>query len=182
MTDQLDPAFDIASTGATRRSVLRTAGLVALAGGSAAALAGCSSGTEAAAPPTAGTSSSAAESPTASSAPPSASESKSASASESSKPPAGTTVAKAEVPQGGGVVLNDKFVVTQPAAGEFKAYTAICTHAGCPVKQVKDGEIQCPCHGSRFSINDGAPVGGPAKAPLAAVKFVNSGDNIVIPD
>jgi len=73
-------------------------------------------------------------------------------------------------------------VVTQPAAGEFKAFTAICTHAGCPVKEVEEQQIKCPCHGSRFSITDGSPVRGPAKAPLASVDIVVSGNDLVIPD
>jgi Rieske Fe-S protein len=86
------------------------------------------------------------------------------------------------VPEGGGVILKDKYVVTQPAPGEFKAFTAICTHAGCPVKKVEEQQIKCPCHGSRFSITDGSPVGGPAKTPLAPVKLVVSGKDLVIPD
>ncbi|MGN6252727.1 MAG: Rieske (2Fe-2S) protein [Marmoricola sp.] len=75
-----------------------------------------------------------------------------------------------EVPVGGGHVFADKqVVVTQPKAGEYKAFSAVCTHAGCLVRSVADGQIRCPCHGSRFSITDGSVVGGPAPAPLPAV-------------
>ena len=50
--------------------------------------------------------------------------------------------AAADVPVGGGVVFKDeKVVVTQPAKGEFKGFSAICTHQGCPVASVADGVI-----------------------------------------
>ncbi|HWJ68218.1 MAG TPA: Rieske (2Fe-2S) protein [Nocardioides sp.] len=89
-------------------------------------------------------------------------------------------VATADVPVGGGVVLGpDEIVVTQPVAGEFKAFTAICTHQGCLVASVSDGRIQCPCHGSSFDIADGSVTGGPAPAPLAAVAVTVKGDKVV---
>lgn len=72
-----------------------------------------------------------------------------------------------EVPEGGGKVFKEqKVVVTQPKAGEFKAFSAICTHAGCPVSSVEGGTINCPCHGSKFSIQDGSVAGGPAPRSL----------------
>ena len=76
----------------------------------------------------------------------------------------------AEVAVGGGVVLADAgVVVTQPTAGEVRAFTTTCTHQGCPVTEVADGSIVCPCHRSLFSIEDGAPTAGPAASPLEAV-------------
>lgn len=79
-------------------------------------------------------------------------------------------VAAADVPVGGGVVLTDQqVVVTQPAAGEFKAFSAVCTHQGCLVSAVADATITCTCHMSTFSVTDGAVTGGPAKTPLAPV-------------
>ena len=46
-------------------------------------------------------------------------------------------------------------VVTQPTAGEFKAFSAVCTHMGCIVNQISNGTIDCPCHGSQYSITTG---------------------------
>jgi Rieske Fe-S protein len=82
-----------------------------------------------------------------------------------------------EIPVGGGKVFTSaKVVVTQPAAGEFKGFSAICTHLHCIVDQVADGTIDCPCHGSKYSVKDGSVVAGPAPKPLPAQKIdVSSG-------
>ncbi|MFE3008015.1 Rieske (2Fe-2S) protein [Streptomyces sp. NPDC059243] len=85
----------------------------------------------------------------------------------------------ADVPVGGGTVLKErKIVVTQPTEGEFKAFSAVCTHASCLVSTVSDGAIGCPCHGSRFSITDAAVEAGPATRPLPAVRISVSGGAI----
>src|SRR5262245_61962801 len=69
---------------------------------------------------------------------------------------------------GGGEVFRDQqVVVTQPQAGQFKCFTAVCSHQGCLVSSVSDGVITCDCHGSQFSIEDGSVVTGPATFPLA---------------
>jgi Rieske Fe-S protein len=86
----------------------------------------------------------------------------------------------AEIPVGGGKVLTDKkIVITQPQAGSFHAFTAICTHQGCIVNTVSGGTINCPCHGSKYSIVSGSVVTGPAPLPLAAVSIKVQGTSIV---
>lgn len=86
----------------------------------------------------------------------------------------------ASVPVGGGTILSAKqIVITQPTAGAFKAFTAVCTHQGCIVDQVANGTIDCPCHGSKFSIKDGSVVNGPAASPLAAIAIKVEGTSIV---
>lgn len=85
-----------------------------------------------------------------------------------------------DVPVGGGTILTDKkIVITQPQAGTFKAFTAVCTHAGCTVGSVSGGTINCPCHGSKFNITNGAVVNGPAASPLAPVNIQVQGTSIV---
>lgn len=85
----------------------------------------------------------------------------------------------ADVPVGGGKIFKDrKVVVTQPEAGEFKAFSAVCTHTGCIVSSVDDGTINCACHGSRFSITDAAVEAGPAQRPLPVERITVEGDSI----
>ncbi|MGQ0625744.1 MAG: Rieske 2Fe-2S domain-containing protein [Sporichthyaceae bacterium] len=72
-----------------------------------------------------------------------------------------------DIPVGGGKIFeSEKVVVTQPTKGNFKGFSASCTHTGCTVGSVAQGSIICPCHGSRFSIADGTVQTGPAPAPL----------------
>ncbi|MFI8911122.1 Rieske (2Fe-2S) protein [Streptomyces sp. NPDC053513] len=82
--------------------------------------------------------------------------------------PEGTALARTgDIPVGGGKILADKgLVITQPKAGEFKAFSSKCTHQGCAVSSVKDGVIVCPCHQSHFDISDGSVKSGPAPSPL----------------
>ncbi|MET0524220.1 MAG: Rieske (2Fe-2S) protein [Nocardioides sp.] len=90
----------------------------------------------------------------------------------------GGIAATADVPVGGGLVLvEQQLVITQPTKGEFKGFTAVCTHQGCLVDDVTD-TINCPCHGSAYSIEDGSVVGGPAPSPLAEEKLVVEGGSI----
>jgi Rieske Fe-S protein len=87
----------------------------------------------------------------------------------------------ADVPVGGGTVFQkQKVVVTQPTEGDFKAFTAVCTHAGCTVGSVKGDTIQCNCHGSQYSAADGSVKKGPAPKALAAKKVTVEGDNIIV--
>ncbi|MEU5220688.1 Rieske (2Fe-2S) protein [Streptomyces sp. NPDC020807] len=84
-----------------------------------------------------------------------------------------------DIPVGGGKVLADKgVVITQPRAGEFKAYSSKCTHAGCAVSAVKDGVIICPCHQSHFDASDGSVKSGPATAPLPPTPIQVQGEKI----
>jgi Rieske Fe-S protein len=83
----------------------------------------------------------------------------------------------AEVPVGSGLIVGD-VVLTQPAAGEFKGFSTVCTHAGCTVSEVVGGTIVCPCHGSRFNL-DGSVANGPAARPLEAKPIAVRGESIL---
>ena len=95
-------------------------------------------------------------------------------------PAASALTSTSDVPAGGGKIIDGKnIVITQPQAGSFKAFTAVCTHQGCIVSTVSGGTINCPCHGSKFSIKDGSVVNGPATSPLAPVAIKVEGTSIV---
>jgi Rieske Fe-S protein len=109
---------------------------------------------------------------------PSSNTSSPAGAAASNSP--GVLASTADIPVGGGTVLTDKkIVITQPQAGSFDAFTAVCTHQGCIVATVSGGTINCPCHGSKFSIANGSVVNGPATSPLAPVSITVQGTSIV---
>jgi Rieske Fe-S protein len=100
----------------------------------------------------------------------------------SAAPDAGAAalVKTSDVPVGSGVILTDKkVVVTQPTAGEFKGFSAICTHMHCPVSTIKGDTITCNCHGSQYSTVDGSVKGGPAPRPLPPVNVKVEGDEVV---
>lgn len=85
-----------------------------------------------------------------------------------------------EVPVGGGLILADAgIVITQPAEGEFKAFSAVCTHQGNTVTSVEDGVIHCDFHGSAYSAESGEVEGGPAPSPLPEIEIKVEGDQIV---
>jgi Rieske Fe-S protein len=155
--------------------VLAGVGLVGLAGAvSACGSSGSSSssaGANAGAPPATG----------AASAPSSASGSSASGAGGGSTAGAqGSALATtSEIPIGSGKIFtSEKIVVTQPNSGDFKAFSAVCTHMGCIVSTISNGTIDCPCHGSQYSISTGAVVGGPAPSPLPAQAINVTGSNI----
>jgi nitrite reductase/ring-hydroxylating ferredoxin subunit len=177
MSDRPVPPAALPPT--SRRSVLHAVGLAVLAGGTASAVGACSAdsgdGAPSPAPPVPGDSGvSGGSSPvTPASETPSPS-----SLAASPKQPA---VAAADVPVGGGVVLSEAdYVITQPTAGEFRAFTKFCTHRQCPLASVGGGMINCMCHGGRYSIDDGTVRAGPPPKPLAPAEVTVEGGWVVV--
>jgi len=155
---------------ATRRGVLAGVGLVGLAG----AITACSSNGSSMSAAVADPATSSGTGAPAASAPASASSAAGGTA-------AGALAATSDIPVGGGKIFDTQLtVVTQPTAGEFKAFSAVCTHMGCTVNQIADGRIDCPCHGSEYSITDGAVLAGPAPRPLPAKTIKITGDSIFL--
>jgi Rieske Fe-S protein len=158
---------------ATRRGALAGVGLVGLAGAiTACGASGSSSSVATGANSTPGDGATTASVPSASS---------SSRQSTSGGAASGALASVSEIPVGGGKIFNTQVVVvTQPTAGEFKAFSAVCTHMGCIVGKVSMGRIDCPCHGSEYSITDGAVLAGPAPRPLPAKTIKVTGDNIFL--
>lgn len=87
--------------------------------------------------------------------------------------------ATGEVPVGGAKLYRaDKVLVSQPAQGSFKAFSAVCTHQGCVLDAVDGTTASCPCHGSRFDATTGAVIQGPATQPLPAVTVTAAGGRL----
>lgn len=81
---------------------------------------------------------------------------------------------ESDVPPGSAIEFTDE-ESGQPAVlvrlddGDFRAYSAICTHRQCVVGYA-DGDLACPCHGSVFdAANEGAVLNGPATEPLPEI-------------
>lgn len=162
-----------------RRTVLRGAAVIGLAGAATPLLAACGDDGDAGGSPTSPASSAPESSSSDPTSAPSSTETSSAPASSAG----GTALAStSEIPVGGGAVFKDaKVVVTQPTAGQFKGFSATCTHMGCIVADVGGGTINCGCHGSKFKIADGSVANGPASSPLPAANITVQGDKIMGP-
>jgi cytochrome b6-f complex iron-sulfur subunit len=80
--------------------------------------------------------------------------------------------AESDVAPGGAVKFKDRgrdAVLVHLDGGEFVAYSAVCTHAGCTVAY-QNAQLACPCHGSIFDPANGAEVvSGPAQTPLPEI-------------
>jgi Rieske Fe-S protein len=91
-----------------------------------------------------------------------------------------------EIEVGGGVInAAENVVVTQPAQGDFRGFSASCTHQACQVSSVSDGVINCACHGSQYSIEDGSVVRAApglttdTQNPLSEVAVTVEGQSVV---
>ena len=137
----------------TRRTVLASAGL---AGVGAVALTGCGAAEDAARDAV-------------------------TSASSAAEGAIKDAIGKATIPVGGGKIFADqKVVVTQPTEGDFKAFSAVCTHQRCVVATVQGGTINCACHGSKYDIASGEVRNGPATKGLPAKSVTVSGDGLTV--
>ncbi len=69
------------------------------------------------------------------------------------------------------IKVNDQLtiLVTHPTEAQFRAFSATCTHAGCIVSGIRDGQIACACHGARFNSESGEPEQGPANSALRKI-------------
>jgi Rieske Fe-S protein len=175
MSEIHDSELSPAQAPHSRRALLAGVGVTC-----AAALTGCTTynannGGIAGPPPSSSAPATTAASPAASGA-----ATASGAAPASAAAPANALTSTSNVPVGGGTIIAGKnIVVTQPVAGTFKGFSAVCTHQGCIVDAVANGTIDCPCHGSKFSVKDGSVVNGPASQPLPSVTVHVDGTSVV---
>lgn len=81
-------------------------------------------------------------------------------------------------PPGSCTFRSDIPAVIYNVAGEYNAYSLVCTHLGCTLEQ--DGvNLSCPCHGSRFN-RDGKVLQGPAQRALKKLRIEIQDDNTLM--
>ncbi|AWZ07929.1 MULTISPECIES: Rieske (2Fe-2S) protein [unclassified Streptomyces] len=139
-----------ASSPAARRTVLKGAAAIVGAAGAGAALTACST------------------------------ESNSGGGSPAVPAEAVELGAAADVPVGGAKLFREKKILVSCAeAGQYKAFSAQCTHAGCVLDKIVEGQGNCPCHGSRFDAATGKVLRGPATDPLPEVPVKSEGGKLI---
>ena len=164
----------------TRRSVLHAVGLAVLTGGGASVVSGCSPDGGSGTPTSSESPVPGASGPTVVSPPDTAPSSPPASSARAASP-SGSAVAAADIPVGGGVVLSEAdYVITQPTAGDFRAFSKFCTHKQCPLASVGGGTINCMCHGGRYSMVDGSVQAGPPPKSLPPAEVSVKGGWVVV--
>ncbi|MEV6418778.1 Rieske (2Fe-2S) protein [Streptomyces sp. NPDC051662] len=88
--------------------------------------------------------------------------------------------AAADVPVGGAKLYREqRLVVSCPAKGEYRAFGAQCTHAGCLLEKLEGTVGDCPCHGSKFDVTTGKALQGPATASLPEVPITAEGGKLI---
>jgi cytochrome b6-f complex iron-sulfur subunit len=75
---------------------------------------------------------------------------------------------------------NKPGILVRSASGEFKAFSAVCTHLDCIVQYRPDTkQIWCACHNGQYNLN-GKNIGGPPPRPLEEFKVNTRGDDVVV--
>ena len=71
-------------------------------------------------------------------------------------------------------------LLVRTAAGDFKAFSAVCTHLDCTVQYREDlRQIWCACHNGLYDLA-GRNVSGPPPRPLEVFEVHVQGDEIVV--
>lgn len=85
------------------------------------------------------------------------------------------------VPVGGAKLYpKHRLLVSQPDRGQYRAFSAVCTHGGCVLSSVKELEADCACHGSRFDASTGAVLQAPATADLPEYPVEMRGGKLIV--
>lgn len=62
----------------------------------------------------------------------------------------------------------DHYCVVLLPGGTVAVFDDRCSHANCRLSGgvVRDGTLECPCHGAIFTLDSGTPIDGPARSPI----------------
>jgi nitrite reductase/ring-hydroxylating ferredoxin subunit len=78
--------------------------------------------------------------------------------------------------------LKEKEILVINKDMKFYCLQARCTHAGAPLAEgeFRNGVLQCPWHGSRFNVETGEVIRGPAKKQLPVYLSIVKDNNIFV--
>jgi len=75
---------------------------------------------------------------------------------------------------------NQPAILVKTPDGQWKAFSAVCTHLQCTVQYRNDlQKIWCACHNGIYDLN-GANVAGPPPRPLQEFKVTTKGDDVFV--
>ena len=90
----------------------------------------------------------------------------------------------AEVPPGAMklVEMGNERILLVNVGGEYHAVDEVCTHAFAPLSEgaLAEGEVECPLHGSVFSVATGECLSPPADESLTVYPVRVEGADILI--
>lgn len=75
---------------------------------------------------------------------------------------------------------NSPAILVKTPDGEWKAFSAVCTHLQCTVQYRTDMQkIWCACHNGTFDMK-GTNIAGPPPRPLQEFKVTTKGDDVIV--
>lgn len=78
-----------------------------------------------------------------------------------------------------GLSIYEDVILSKSQTG-LMIYSSKCTHLGCKINIIENGELICPCHGSKYN-DKGEPIKGPSIKNLASLDFeIDSSNNELI--
>ena len=86
-----------------------------------------------------------------------------------------------EYPPGTSRIFPEKNIFVFSEDDGLYAISAVCTHLGCIVKRLDDGQFDCPCHGSKFNLR-GETFSGPAPRGLDWIEIRQAPNGLLYAD
>jgi Rieske Fe-S protein len=89
-----------------------------------------------------------------------------------------------EIPVGGSKIFTyptdvEPCILLRLSEDAYVAYSRLCTHASCPLfYHAGAKQLDCPCHGGSFSVDDGSVLQGPPPRPLPKIVLEKRGSEI----
>ncbi|MCB2219647.1 MAG: Rieske (2Fe-2S) protein [Bacteroidetes bacterium] len=78
-------------------------------------------------------------------------------------------IIRLKTPNADGIYFYDDVIMIQKDQ-KLKLFSSKCTHLGCRINKIENGQLVCPCHGSSFGEN-GEVISGPATTALTELTY-----------